>query len=240
MEIKKSPSKEDIIVLIENEEKNYINENLRKSNLHSQNKNTFELPKIPFCKKKFKIEKPDFKKENLPLFKKILKSNLKIKNQISIDRLKHKRGRGGGPKIYKKRLKSHREDIYNINNFIIHPNQIKINQVAKNSQALNIMTPNFKNTFDFDDEKSVKAFSFSSVEDTSDEAYHKYHDQYEKRERDYRQEIYGGYDKKKKKENNLKKNNSNSKLNLETSKTDSSEGCYKIRIEIDNNKSNFK
>jgi 5S rRNA maturation endonuclease (ribonuclease M5) len=162
-----------------------------------------------------------------------------LKNKI-------KNGRGGeveGPKIYKKRIKNHpREDIYNINNFIIHPNQIKITHAAKNSKSLNILTPTFKDVYalcDFDDGKSVNAFSFSSIEDTSDEAYNKYHDQYEMRERDYRKEIYGVCEKKKKKENSLK-HNVHPQGNLDTTVTDSSEGGFKIRIEIDNSKNNFE
>jgi hypothetical protein len=77
--------------------------------------------------------------------------------------------------------------------------------------------------------------SFSSVEDTSNEYYLKHHDQFESRERRYRESLE---ENKKKKTRNNKANliNINSKpQNLDSTITETSESCFKFRIEIDNN-----
>jgi hypothetical protein len=124
--------------------------------------------------------------------------------------------------LRKKKSKS-KEDLFNINNFIIHPNQIKISHRICNK---NIQTPEFKETLEYQsylDRDNISVSSFSSVEDISDEVYAKYHDQYESREREWRETFFGDPEKKKKEVSRNVNDNT---------RTDISEGNFKIRIDL--------
>ena len=90
------------------------------------------------------------------------------------------------------------------------------------------MTPKFKDCDSILNNKldSFSVSSFSSVEDTSDEAYSKYHVQYEKREREWREKFFGIGDHKK------KPREANKNL-LHDTRTESSEGNFRIRIDLD-------
>jgi hypothetical protein len=130
-------------------------------------------------------------------------------------------GKLQGKQPRKKKSKS-KEDIFNINNFIIHPNQIKISHRVCNK---NIQTPEFKETQGYCNLDHISVSSFSSVEDISEEIYAKYHDQYERREREWREKLFGDPEKKKKEVSRNVNDNT---------RTDISEGNFKIRIDFYN------
>jgi hypothetical protein len=164
--------------------------------------------------RKFKIKSAYKKKENIPLK---LKSKIIFKNKVIEILQKVKQEIKINP--CKKRVKTNKkDDIYNINNFIIHPNQIKITH--KEKPLINIKIPQFQETGE-NNENSI--FSDNSEEDICDSAYLKYHDQYEKREREYRLSLFA---------DDKKKGKKFTRDNKETTCTDSSEGNFKIRIEL--------
>ncbi len=89
---------------------------------------------------------------------------------------------------------------------------------------INIQIPKFSEVnLLIDKEDNGRDDQDTSDEDISDSAYLKYHDQFEKRERDYRMSIFQGEKKKEKIVRN----------NLDTTRTDSSECNFKFRIELD-------
>jgi len=153
---------------------------------------------------------------------KLIKVNNYLKTKF-LDKVKGGKTGATGPKLPRKRKSKSKDDIYNINNFIIHPNQIKFTHRVTSS---NIQTPEFKEAANFDRALDlISVSSFSSVEDTSEEVYAKYHDQYEKREREWREKLFG--DPEKKKRDTARNVN-------DTTRTDISEGNFKIRIDLDN------
>lgn len=158
-------------------------------------------------------------KENIPpplkfKSKYLNKSKSIDKNQSK----KNKKEKENVVKTKKKRIKStQKQDIFNINNFIIHPNQIKITQ--KETPVIKIQIPQFKE-IDLDNEEFDNERVSSEEEDTNDNAYTKYHDQYEKREREYRLSLF---------QEDKKKQKVNRQSNQET---ESSEGAFKIRIDL--------
>jgi len=73
----------------------------------------------------------------------------------------------------------------------------------------------------------------SDSEDTSDEIYLKYHNQYELREKEYKNRIFCSAEK------NIKKKGKKYKNKVETAGTDTSDTNFKIRINLDVSCPNF-
>jgi hypothetical protein len=174
--------------------------------------------------------------EKAPISKKVktlvkgLKSNLKINNKTFtkfLDKNKTKKRKMCGSHKLKNKNCS---DIYNINNFIVQTNNSnKI--VQKTNNIFEIKVPNFSELEEIKEE--MESFS-SDLEDTSDEVYLKYHNQYEMREKEYKSRLFCSADK-----NDRKKGKKINKNKVETAGTDTSDTNFKIRINLDVSCPNF-
>lgn len=168
--------------------------------------------------------------EKAPISKKVktlvksIKSNFKINNKTFtkfLEKNKNKKRKMVSNHKYKNKNCS---DIYNINNFIVQTNNSnKI--VQKTNNMIEIKIPKFCELEEIKEE--FESFT-SDSEDTSDEVYLKYHNQYEIREKEYKSRLFCSaekYDKKKGKKSNKNK--------VETAGTDTSDTNFKIRINLD-------
>ena len=158
------------------------------------------------------------------------KSNFKLNNKTFtkfLDKNKLKKRKVCGSHKYKNKNSS---DIYNINNFIVQTNNSnKI--VQKTNNMIEIKIPKFCEIEEIIEE--IDDFS-SDSEDTSDEVYLKYHNQYELREKEYKNRLFCSAEK-----NDKKKGKKSNKNKVETAGTDTSDTNFKIRINLDVSCPNF-
>jgi hypothetical protein len=168
--------------------------------------------------------------KNVKTVIKSIKSNFKINNKTFtkfLDKNKSKKRWIVGS--HKSKYKNC-SDIYNINNFIVQTNNSnKI--VQKNNNKIEIKIPKF---CELEEVKEEFESLTSDSEDTSDEVYLKYHNQYEIREKEYKSRLFCSAEKNDKKK--VKKSNKNK---VETAGTDSSDTNFKIRINLDVSFPNF-
>jgi len=163
-------------------------------------------------------------------FVKSIKSNFKINNKTFtkfLDKNKTKKRKMVGSHKSKNKNCS---DIYNINNFIVQTNNSnKI--VQKTNNKIEIKIPKFCELEEL--KEDVESLT-SDSEDTSDEIYLKYHNQYEIREKEYKNRLFCSVEK-----NDKKKPKKSNKNKIETAGTDSSDTNFKIRINLDVSFPNF-
>jgi hypothetical protein len=200
-----------------NDEENFSDCNNVNKNLLSVNLNKIENTpeKAPVKKEKISLKKTksNFKINNKKLTKFLDKNKIKKRKICSSQKMKNKNC----------------SDIYNINNFIVQThNSNKI--VQKTNGMIDIKVPKFFELEHINEE--IEKFS-SDSEDTSDEVYLKYHNQYELREKEYKSRIFCSAEK------NLKKKGKKNKNKVETGGTDTSDTNFKFRINIDVSCPNF-
>ncbi len=195
------------------------------SNSNNVNKN----PLSPLKKENSREGKASScKKVKTPL--KSTKSNFKINNKTFtkfLDKNKPKKRKMCSSHKYKNKNCS---DIYNINNFIVQTNNSnKI--VQKTNNMIDIKIPKFCVLEEIKEE--IENCS-SDSEDTSDEVYLKYHNQYELREKEYKSRLFCSGEK-----NDKKKGKKSNKNKIESAGTDISDTNFKIRINLDISCPNF-